>query len=153
MANRWWASVRETKPRWRNGCLEGGLVHCQILVLSGKGPQGIKEKGTGEKVLGERGLEWSPPASSQSHGGGQVHALPQHQGGIVEPRCSEQGWKLPWQSWRLLPEVPDLLETQAQATQRSRGEWASEPDQQGQPASWCPSRLEPPSQGLGHCYL
>lgn len=53
-----------------------------------------------------------PPASSQSHGGGQVHALPQHQGGIVEPRCSEQGWKLPWQSWRLLPEVPDLLETQ-----------------------------------------
>lgn len=67
--------------------------------------------------MGERGLEWSPPASSQSHGGGQVHALPQHQGGIVEPRCSEQGWKLPWQSWRPLPEVPDL-ETQAQATQR-----------------------------------
>lgn len=58
MANRWWASVREIKPRWRNGCLEGGLVHCQILVLSGKGPQGIKEKGTGEKESWEK-EDWS----------------------------------------------------------------------------------------------
>lgn len=74
-------------PIWMNGCLGGEPVHCQMLVLSGKGSQSIKKE---EKRLGRKRIRVEfAPDSSQSGGGGQANALPQHQGGGVEPRCSE----------------------------------------------------------------
>lgn len=96
MANRWWDSVYEAKPNWMKGILGGEPVHCQMLVLSGKRSQGITEKGTGEKESWER-EDWSgiPSESSQSRGEGQAQALPQHQGGIIEPGVRDKAGGFP----------------------------------------------------------
>lgn len=53
-------------PSWMNGCLGGGPVHCQRLVLSGKRSQYVKKKGTGGKEAWEKGLEWNLPQRALS---------------------------------------------------------------------------------------